>query len=234
MRLATSKPTQPRPSTQASAQAWWASDRLCSPSTQVAGDVAGRHAERARGRDEDVGVVLAHALAVGQRLGGAGVGVGAAGHVVDAVAHQRRPAHAAGRAGPAPWPRRRARGWRHRAGSAASRAGRRAHGEVLGSPATTPLQSVVSTVPPASITSSWCGVLMVMSCTRLPKPSLNCSTEPKPGVRTCQSSTRWPLKDDGRQPQALDRVADRLRVGVAGDVADGDQHGRELLIRVSR
>ncbi len=57
--------------------------------------------------------------------------------------------------------------------------------------------SFVSTVPPASMTSSLCRPLSVTRCTVLPKPSRNCSGSPQPGTRTCQSTTRWPLKGAG-------------------------------------
>jgi len=67
----------------------------------------------------------------------------------------------------------------------------------LGSPATTPLQFSVSTVPPASMVSSACGALMVISCTALPNPSLNSSGLAQPGTRTCQSAMRWPLNGAG-------------------------------------
>ena len=66
--LAGSKPTQPRSSTSASAQAWPAS---CpsgrSAAVEVAADVAGRDAEVAGGGDEDVGEILADAVAVVRR-----------------------------------------------------------------------------------------------------------------------------------------------------------------------
>ena len=54
---------------------------------EIAGDVARRDGERARGGNEDVRVVLAHPLAVGQRLRRAGVHVGRARDVLDPVAH---------------------------------------------------------------------------------------------------------------------------------------------------
>lgn len=53
---------------------------------QVAGDVAGGDVGVAGGGDEDVGVVLADAVAGGEGLGGGGGGVGDAGLVGDAVA----------------------------------------------------------------------------------------------------------------------------------------------------
>ena len=117
MPLATSKPTQPSPSTQASAQAWCASDAARRVEHQIARDVTSRDPEGAGRGDENVGVVLAYALAVGQRLGRAGARVGGARDILDPIAHgpdqvmqPRERVRAAAR-------RPRARGWPHRAAS---------------------------------------------------------------------------------------------------------------------
>jgi hypothetical protein len=67
----------------------------------------------------------------------------------------------------------------------------------LGRPSTMPLQSCVSTVPPASMISSLCGVEIVISCTVLPNPSRNCSGAAQPEARTCHSAMRRPLKGAG-------------------------------------
>ena len=95
----------------------------------------------------------------------------------------------------------------------------------LARPATTPLQSLVSTVPPASITSSLVPGVDGDEVHGIAEAVLELQGLGAPGHAHLPIDDALAFEWRRRQAQALHGVVHGLGVGVARDVADRDQHG---------
>ena len=181
-----------------------------------------------RHRDHRVRQVLAHPLALLQRLRRRGVRIRRPRRVGDRLRHRRRQPvralqrpvllHPLQRRGPS------ARSAPAPARSPASAAGRPAATPSPGAPSASPPCRVVSTVPSTRTAIRSTGPCTVMVLTASPAPSVKAEPNNAPSAPTVQSSTCCDAVRRRRQPVALRHEAHRRAELVERAVPDAEPH----------